>query len=277
MVRVHGAFLRFGCVLVWLSAPVLIAQHNELTPAERAAGWQLLFDGKTMAGWNDPSVRKPRGDGWWIEDACLKAEPNPRMVEDLVSKELFRDFELQFDWRISRAGNSGVKYRIQDLVLLREQDPNPALKFEDLVELSIRNRRANRPEKGQEYVVGFEYQVIDNHNNSDSQWGPVRATASLYDLVGVPRDVTRPVGEFNRSRLVVRGVHTEHWLNGVKVLEMNLDAPQVLEGLAARWGKDSRVYARLSKLPRKDCPISLQNHTFPAWFRNIKIRRLPAN
>jgi hypothetical protein len=251
-----------------------LGQHNRLTPAEQASGWRLLFDGHTMNGWRDPLHRTPPGDAWKIEGDCLAAQPNPALVEDLVSQETFRDFELVFDWRISPGGNSGVKYRIQELVMMRDQPQGTPAKFEDLVELSIRNRRPDRPAKGQEYVVGFEYQIIDNKASSDARYGPIRATASLYELAPVARDVTRPVGEFNHSRLVVKGRHTEHWLNGEKVLDTLLDAPPILEGLASRWGRNSPVYSMLAKIPRLDCPISLQNHTFPAWFRNIKIRRL---
>ena len=87
------------------------------------------------------------------------------------------------------------------------------------------------------------------------------------------RDVTRPVGEWNHSRLVARGEHVEHWLNGVKVVDASLDTPEVARETGVRWGVGSPVNELLVKHPRKICQISLQNHETDAWFRNLKIRR----
>ena len=145
-------------------------------------------------------------------------------------------------------------------------------KFEDSVDYSIAHRRTDRPAKGHEYVIGFEYQVIDNGGHADAQRGPKYQTGALYDLVGPTQDVTKPVGEFNQARLVMRGNHTEHWLNGVKVVDTDL--LEAAKGGAKRWGAESPVYRLLATQPKKDCPISLQNHNDPAWFRNLKIRRL---
>jgi hypothetical protein len=86
--------------------------------------------------------------------------------------------------------------------------------------------------------------------------------------------MAKPVGQFNRARVVVRGNHTEHWLNGVKVVDANLDDAVVRETLAKRWGKQSRVYELLTDRAKKTGPISLQNHNDEAWFRNIRIRPL---
>jgi len=86
--------------------------------------------------------------------------------------------------------------------------------------------------------------------------------------------VTRPVGEFNHLRLVVRGDRIEHWINGEKVVDASLKSPEVAQGVAKRWGEDSPVYKMLVEQPRKSCQISLQNHDDVAWFKNIKIRRL---
>jgi hypothetical protein len=242
---------------------------NRLTAAEKAAGWRVLFDGRTFKNWEDPRLESPPGDAWSIEDGCLKATPRPRMTEDLFTAETFRDFEMVFEWRVARGSNSGVKYRIQDRVMLVDQK---FPRFEDSVQYSILHRRADRPPKGQEYVVGFEYQVIDNGVHTDALRGPKYQAAALYDLVGPPQDVTRPVGEFNQSRLVVKGSRTEHWLNGVKVVDTDLQ--EAARNAAKRWGADSEVYRILTTQPKKDCQISLQNHGDAAWFRGIKIRRI---
>jgi hypothetical protein len=250
----------------------LRAADNELTAAEKSAGWKLLFDGRSFAGWEDPTKKSPSGDSFIIEDGCLKSTSHPRIDEDLFTQETFADFELELDWRISPAGNSGVKYRIQDRVFLLDQKMP---RFEDQVNAAMQNRRTDRPAKDQEYVIGFEYQITDNAANSDAKRnGRLHQTAALYDMFPASRDVTRAVGEFNHLRLVVKGDHTEHWLNGEKLVDASLKAPEVAASVAKRWGAESPVYNLLVNQPRKSCQISLQNHDDVAWFKNIKIRRL---
>ena len=238
---------------------------------EQAAGWQAMFDGKSFAGWEDLTKKSPPGDSFVIEDGCLKAVAHPRIVEDLFVRDTYSDFELDFDWKISPGGNSGIKYRIQDRVFLLAR---PGMKFEDLVNLTLKARPKGRPARGQEYVIGFEYQLLDNVLNPDGRVGPSHQAGALYDMFPPSRDATRPVGEWNHSRLVARGQHVEHWLNGVKVVDASLDAPEVARETGVRWGVGSPVDELLVKHPRKICQISLQNHDTEAWFRNLKIRRL---
>jgi hypothetical protein len=235
--------------------------------------WQTLFDGKTFAGWEDPTKKSPPADSFSIEDGCLKAKSHPRITEDLFTTERFRDFELEFDWKISPKGNSGLKYRIQDRIWLTGGQFRG--KFEDQVRAAMEHPVSARPDRGQEYVIGFEYQITDNAANSDAMHnGPMHQTAALYDMVAASRDVTRPVGEFNHSRIVVQGDHFEHWLNGQKVVDGSLKAEPIAAGVEKRWGKDSPVYNLLVNQPRRECQISLQNHGDEAWFKNIRIRRL---
>ncbi len=251
-----------ACLWALLAAP--LGSHAQ-------SGWVSLFDGKTMAGWDDPRQKTPPGDAWTIDDGCLKANRSPRITEDLFSKDVFRDFELAFEWKVAPGANSGVKYRIQDRVFLAHRTMP---RFEDLVNYSIGNRPAARPDRGQEYVVGFEYQILDNARNPDGRAGATHQAGALYDIVGPTKDATKPVGEFNESRLVVKGNHVEHWLNGVKVVEADLDSPAAAEHIAHRWGQGTPVTEDMTKQPSKDCPISLQNHGGDTWFRNIRIRRL---
>ncbi|MFN7993086.1 MAG: DUF1080 domain-containing protein [Bryobacteraceae bacterium] len=239
--------------------------------AQSQSAWIVLFDGRTMAGWEDPRLKTPPGDAWTVDDGCLKANHSPRITEDLFTTQLFRDFELAFEWRVARGSNSGVKYRIQDRVFLA---PPFKGRFEDLVNLSERKRVAGRPDHGQEYVVGFEYQILDNTANEDARAGASHTTGALYDMVPPAKDVTRPVGQFNSSRLIVKGNHVEHWLNGTKVVDTELSSPQVVDHIVGRWGKGTPVSEEMINQPRKDCQISLQNHGGDAWFRNIKIRKL---
>jgi hypothetical protein len=253
-----------GFILISLAAAVAGAADT---------GWQSLFDGKSFAGWEDPTKKSPPGTSFVIEDGCLKAVAHPAITEDLFTIARFRDFELEFDWKISPRGNSGVKYRIQDRVwILNEREPG---KFEDKVRAAMEHPTTVRPARGQEYVIGFEYQMTDNATNPDAMRnGPRHQTAALYDMMAASRDVTRPVGEFNHSRIVVKGDRIEHWLNGEKVLDGSLKAPEIGAGVEKRWGKDSPVYDLLVNQPRQECQISLQNHGDEAWFKNIRVRRL---
>lgn len=253
--------------LVWYLGALLAAAP--LACAQ--SGWISLFDGKTMAGWDDPRQKNPPGDAWTIDDGCLKATRHPHIIEDLFSRQRFRDFELAFEWRVAPGANSGVKYRIQDHVFLVRKAMR---RFEDLANYSVANRPAARPDRGQDYVIGFEYQVLDNTRNSDARNGTEHQAGALYDMAAPSKDATRPVGQFNESRIVVKGNHVEHWLNGVKVVDTTLDSPQVVEHIAKRWGRGSPIYKELVDEPQKDCPISLQNHGDEAWFRNIRVRRL---
>ena len=271
-------------ILAWAAsqptAPGAVRPHYVLTAEEAAAGWKLLFDGTSMDAWLDPAQLHPPGDAWSIEDGCLAAKPRPLITEDLVSKETFQDFELVFDWKIAKGGNSGVKYRIQEMPILLNAEHVPrGAKFEDLVDAAIKNHVTSRSvikpgERAQIYVVGFEYQLIDNGGHPDALRGPLYQSGSVYSIFPPSRDVTRPVGQFNHSRLVLKGNHVEHWLNGEEVVDANLDSSQVRETLAKRWGKDSPVCDLLVNQPKKLCPISLQNHGDAVWFQAIKIRKL---
>ncbi len=258
--------MRLLLVLV-LSAAFLPAADNQLTPAETAARWHLLFDGSTFANWELPSSKIPPGDSFTIEDGCLKAVPHPKINEDLFTTATFTDFELELDWKISKAGNSGIKYRIQQLVYLPATES-----FEQKVNAAL-GMPLPRSAKGQDYVIGFEYQITDNADNPDAKRnGPRHSAGALYDIEPPTQDATKPVGEFNHTRIVLRGDHVEHWLNGTKVVDTSLKSPAVEAAMAKRWGAGSPVYKLLVQQPHKRTRISLQNHEDAAWFKNIKIR-----
>ena len=249
-----------------LRSLLFLALFATLMPAAEGP-WKSLFDGKTFAGWE-----KPVGQPFVIEDGCIKAVRNPAIHEDLFTVERFGDFEFEFEWKISPRGNSGIKYRIQDRVWLHDQR---VPRFEPNVVAAMEKRRTDRPTKGQEYVIGFEYQITDDAANPDAlKAGPLHATGALYDMFPAVKPPVKTAGEFNRSRIIVRGDRFEHWLNGEKVLEGSLKAPEIAKASAKRWGEGSPVYNLLVNQPVKQCQISLQNHGDEAWFRNLRIRRL---
>jgi cytochrome c len=160
--------------------------RNFLTAEEKAAGWKLLFDGQTTAGWR--AYRKDHmPDGWQVEDGCLvRLGPGG----DIITAGEFDNFELKFEWRICAAGNSGVFYRVN----------------EDL----------DWP-----FFTGPEFQVLDNAEHADGR-NSLTSAGSNYALHAPVRDTTALVGFFNQVRIVCDGPHVEHWLNGVKIVEYEL-------------------------------------------------------
>jgi len=249
---------------------------NTLTPAERKAGWRLLFDGSTFEGWDNPARRNPPAHSWTIADGCLHAVARPDIREDLLTIEKFDNFEVAFEWRVAPGGNSGFKYLIQDRVMIDYGlKPKDVGKFEDHLRWEMINRRSDRSRlrgQGEEYSVGFEYQVIDDAGHQDARRGPKYQAGALYSLVGASKPAARPPGQFNAARIVKKGLHVEHWLNGVKVVDTSLQSPAIRESLEARWTNSHPVYELLTRLPFKAAPLCLQNHNDEAWFRNIRIR-----
>lgn len=223
-------FLQFGS---WEA----LAEGDGLTKpdsATRMGEWRPLFDGKTTQGWRGFKRTAFPSKGWIIEDGCLKHSLNGG-GGDIVTEETFDEFDLEFEWKLTPGSNSGVKYFVLE----------------------------ERKE-----AIGHEYQVIDDPAYGFDKAGNKHQTASFYDVL--PPSVyspPRPPGEFNSSRILVRGSHVEHWLNGVKVLEYELGSPAVM--YAVRQSKFKGVKGFGTKLKGH---LLLQDHGGEVWFRNIRIR-----
>lgn len=264
--------------LLTVTVTLLAGENNSLTPAEKSAGWKLLFDGKTFNGWVDPSRKTPPGDSWTIDGDSIKAKSDPRITEDLFTTDTFGDFDFQFEWKIAPGANSGLKYLIQGTVWLEEKTKTAAPRFEiamGQVMAKPQFRKDLKPgEKAQDYVVGFEYQMIDDSAHRDAQRGGRYQAGALYDMIPATQPAAKKPGEWNQGRVVVRGEHIEHWLNGAKVVDGNLTDSRIRESVEKRWEPAPKLKEMLLSRSRKQCPISLQNHGDDAWFRNIKIRRL---
>ncbi len=238
-----------------------------------------LFDGKSFQGWRDVTKLRPPGDAWVIEGGAIKSVAKPHINEDLFSVGEYEDFELEFEWKISPGGNSGVKYRLQEAVFMNESLKRPNIKrFEDTVKDEIERRPSKREalkpeEHGQIYTVAFEFQLIDQDRNRAGA-SPVHQTGALYSFLPPTKRVHKEAGEWNTAKLVVKGDHVEHWINGEKVLEASLKSPAIAEGAKKRWGLDHPVYKMLVEQPKKKSPILLQNHGDEAWFRNLRVKAL---
>ena len=229
------------------------APINQLTPEEKAQGWILLFDGATFDGWRGLGRADVPEKHWIIEDGAIKKVPSgdvplqadgqPLEGGDLMTVETFRDFELVFEWKISPGGNSGVKYNVSE-------------------EMST----AKPPRYA---ALGFEYQILDDDVHPDAKNGPNRTAAALYDLIAPEEKTLKPVGAFNRAKIIFKGSHGEHWLNGVRVLAYDLETARMNELLARSKYKDIPGFA-----DKRSGHIVFQDHTDAVWFRNINIRRL---
>lgn len=261
-------------LLLLFGGALWAAEPNALTPEEKKQGWKLLFDGKSMAGWNDPAKSSPPGDSWSIDNGALKSKKNPAIREDLFTAAEYGDFELSFEWKISPGGNSGLKYRVQDRFYCDDRQVKKYGKFETMANEAIKSRAIARAAATQEYVVGFEFQVIDDSGHADARRGALYQAGALYSMLPAAKPMAKPVGEYNLARIVVRGNKIEHWLNGVKVVDGSLADESIKTKAAARWTTDSLIYKGLAERPKKKTPITLQNHGDEAWFRNIKIRPL---
>jgi len=218
------------CLLLLATAS---AAPNALSTEEKTAGWRLLFDGHSLSGWRGFSTETP-GAGWSAKEGILTTTGG---AHDLLTAEEFGDFELNFEWKISEGGNSGVIYRV------------------GLGESAT-------------FRTGPEYQVLDNAKAEDNK-KPNHLAASLYDLVAPPKDFTKPVGEWNSGRIVVRGWQVQHWLNGQKVVDTDLGTEA---GKALIAGSKFKTMPKFATLLRGH--IALQDHGYVVSFREIKVREL---
>jgi 3-keto-disaccharide hydrolase len=225
--------MKFLLSLLALSA-VAIAEPNKLTDAEKAAGWRLLFDGKTTNGWVGIGKSAFPNKGWSVEDGTLKTAAKGG-GGDIVTSERFDDFELEWEWRIAQGGNSGLKYNLPD------------------------------PNKG----VGCEYQMIDDAGHLDAKLnGGTRTTASLYDVLKPADDKKlKTAGEWNSSRVVVKGNHVEHWLNGAKTVEFEFGSDELKAAVAKSKFKNMAAWGVKTK-----SPILIQDHGDEVAVRSIKIK-----
>lgn len=234
--------------------PAATAAPNELTAAERAAGWQLLFDGKTLAGWHGLGFKMTPPGLWTVEDGAIKHVENgkgpvqpdgqPLTGMDLISDGAYQDFELSWEWKIATAGNSGLKYNVSEQLSTQMSPPHAA--------------------------KGWEYQMIDDERNEDNAL-PSHRSGALYDMLPAGENKRiNPAGQWNRSKVLLRGNHGEHWLNGEKILEFELGSAPFDSAFAKSKYKSYPAWFAV----RRRGQIVLQDHGDVVWFRDIKIRAI---
>jgi Domain of Unknown Function (DUF1080) len=170
--------------------------QNSLTDVEKSAGWKLLFDGRTTAGWRN--YGKSTITGWTVQDGALT---RVGAGGDIISNGQFRNFELTLDWKIEPCGNSGIFYRASE--------DSDAIYW-------------NAPED----------QVLDDACHPDGK-NDLTSAGAAYDLYPARKGVVKPANQWNTARIVVNGNHVEQWLNGVKMVEFEFGSPDWNSKLAA--------------------------------------------
>lgn len=204
--------------------------------------WDILFNGN--------SVDKFKGyqldgfpDVWKVKDGTLRTVTGGKNL-DLLTREKYKNFELEFEWNALNGGNGGVFFHVQEAIKQQSGNGNSA-----------------------NWLVNYEMQLLDDVNFWDKE--PKRSAGALYDLIAPKNKQLNAVGEFNLSRLIVNGTKVEHWLNGNKVVEYEMDSPALNELISKSKFKNIPDFAK-----SKDGHIQFQHHGQEMWFKNIRIRRL---
>jgi hypothetical protein len=228
-------------ILSALSSPVRADEPNTLTEEEKATGWRLLFDGRTTTGWRGyRSETMPAS--WKVENGSLLSRPGEgERRGDIITVKQYGDFELRLEWKMTRGNNSGVVYRATE-------------------------EHANMWESGP------EFQVLDNERHLDGL-NRLASAGACYAVFAPAKDATRPVGEWNETRIIARGKHVEHWLNGEKVVEYEIDSDRWQAHVkTSKFFQTAYGRGNWGRAPKGH--IGLQDYGGAIEFRSIKLRPL---
>jgi hypothetical protein len=239
-----------GCIAVAVAIVAATAAHdhgtpNTLTSAEKAAGWTLLFDGKTPSGWRSYKKDSFPSKGWKIENGTLIVQSKGG-GGDIVSPQQYADFELELEFKTTPKANSGIMYRVAE--------------------------KLDYP-----WMTGPEFQVLDDAG-AELKGDHPHSAGALYDLAppapmrgseSLPQKTLKPAGEFNHARIIVNNGRARHYLNGVKIVDIAIAGDDWTSRIA---GSKFKEWPAFGLEPTGH--IALQDHGDEVHFRNIKIRDL---
>ena len=196
--------------------------------------WTVLFDGKTVKGLRG---YKQSGfpDSWEVVDGTLKTVPGHGV--DLISEEVYKNFELELEWKVPKGGNSGIFYFATE-------------------------------EGNYIWQSAPEIQVLVYEKHTDGK-NTLTSAGALYALIAPSTNVVKPVGEFNQVRIKVKNNHVEHWLNGTKIVEYVYGSDMMWDLVAKSKFNKMPLFAKAS-----EGHIGLQGDHGLIWYKNIRIRRL---
>jgi hypothetical protein len=213
------------------------SEYTEVAPESGAmtSEWQVLFDGSSFDAWRGYR-QEEMAPGWQIVDGAM-VQAEAQSGGDIVTKEQFSNFELEFEWLVPERGNSGVIYRATE-------------------------------EHGAPYETGPEYQLLDDIGWGDDQ-APKNRAGSNYDIHAPSENVVKAAGEWNTGKILVNGPHVEHWLNGVKIVEYEFWTDQWKSDVAGSKWINYPDYGL-----RETGHISIQGDHSGVSIRNVRIRVL---
>jgi Domain of Unknown Function (DUF1080) len=227
----------FSCLLLLL---IFLSKNGRAQSGQ----WIVLFDGTSTDKLRGYKMTGFPDQAWKVEDGALVAQTGTANI-DLVTKDEYKNFELELEWAVSPAGNSGVFYHVKET-------------------LSHESGNGNSPN----WLDNFEMQILDDIHFNDT--AAIRSAGSLYDLIIPVNKHLKPIGEYNQARLIVNGNHVEHWLNDNKVVEYENNSAAMTKMLAESKFKNNPGYGK-----SPNGLIMFQHHGQKVWLRKIKIRVLP--
>jgi hypothetical protein len=229
-----------------IALPTLAQEVNKISKKEKKEGWVLLFNGKNFDGWRQCNgTAMPTN--WVLEDNSMKVftgegkKPGQGANGDILyATKKFKNFELSVDWKASKMANSGIFFNVREV-------PGQPI-----------------------YYAAPEIQVLDNVDATDNKVASHLA-GSLYDMIAADPKTVHPAGSWNTIVIKVKDGKVTHTQNGVEVLSYTMWTPE-WDALVAK--SKFKTFPGFTEGVAKEGYIGLQDHGFPVWFRNIKIREL---
>ncbi|WP_282160225.1 3-keto-disaccharide hydrolase [Ulvibacterium marinum] len=210
---------------------------------ETETDWVVLFDGTTTDAFRGYGIKEFPQGVWNIENGVLTANPDVPN-RDLITRKRYKDFELEYEWAVDTAANSGVFFHMQE-------------------DLSMESNNGNSPN----WLDNFELQVLDDQNFYDTL--EVRSAGAVYDLIAPKNKKLKPIGQFNQAKLLHKDGYVAHWLNGNKVVEFEMNSPEMRALLSQSKFKENPDFHS-----DKEGHIMLQHHGQRVYYRNIRIKEL---
>ncbi|WP_341225192.1 DUF1080 domain-containing protein [uncultured Arcticibacterium sp.] len=238
--------LNHKCLLVLLAGLFTACNSTETTEEKLEIAekeWTVLFDGSNTNALRGYDLDIFPEGVWTIENGALIANPDTAN-RDLVSKSRYENFELEYQWAVDTAANSGVFFHVQEIAAMEAGNGNSP-----------------------NWLNNFEIQILDDLHFNDT--AAIRSAGSLYDVIKPVKKTLKPIGEYNQAKLTHKNGHVEHWLNGEKVLDFQIGSPELNAELAKGKFKENPDYHS-----DKEGHLMFQHHGQRVYFKNIRVREI---